>query len=51
MIFVPIRIYLNTENAIRLMELAKHTLESKGSVGYRCKRAYLIYIYQNNHQK
>ena len=30
-----------------MVELAEHTLETKGTVGYRRKRAYLTYIFHN----
>ena len=39
------------ENTIRVVGSAERTLESKGNVRHCHKRAYLIYIFQNTHQK
>ena len=39
------------ENNVRVIESAGHTLESKGSVGYRRKNAHLIYNFQKTYQK
>ena len=46
-----ILIILALENNIRVIESAGHTLESKGSVGYRHKSAHLIYSFQKTYQK